>query len=170
MKKIVIIGAILAILLLTGCQPKQAQPLDLTGGMFCTVTVTLGEQVITAQLERTVTGICRLSVQEPSELEGLTFDWTGDALSLQYKGLNWDLEADALPSTAFAAALMKCLDIAAKKDGLETQSIQQDRVTTRGYCDAGEFQLVYDQTRNQVISIELDALDLTAEFSDYTTK
>ena len=139
----------------------------MTGGFSCTVQVTVKEKNYEAKLERTAVGVCRLTLLAPKALEGLTFDWDGEELSLQYKGLNWDMDAKKLPETSFASALCGSLDAAAKQESLTILKRKDHLVQAKGMGQSGEFELTYNEETGQVESLTIEGLGLTASFQDY---
>lgn len=154
-------------LLFTGCH-QQPQTLDLQGGMLCDVSIQYGDITAAGRLERTAAGVCRLTIQEPSELSGMVFDWNEGNLQLSFKGLSYSLDSDALPKTAFASVLMRCLDAAEVKGALNVKDQDGDLLVCSGQGEDGAFTLEYNSTTGQTERLSIPAAHFEATFVSNT--
>ena len=156
--------ALCLLLLLAGCQ-QQPETLDLNGGMLCDVSIQYGDVTAQGRLERTAAGVCRLTVSQPSEIEGMVFDWDGSDLQLSFKGLSYTLDSKALPKTAFASVLLRCLDAAAAKGALAVKDRLGDLLVCSGQGEDGAFTLEYNTANGQIESLRIPAVNFEAAFT-----
>ena len=152
------------VLVFTGCQ-QQPKTLDLNGGMLCDVSIQYGDVSAQGRLERTAAGVCRLTVSQPSELSGMVFDWDGSDLQLSFKGLSYTLDSTALPKTAFASVLLRCLDAAASQGALAVKNQVGDLLICSGQGEDGAFTLEYNSASGQIESLTIPAMHFEATFS-----
>ena len=153
----------LLLLLAAGCK-SQPQTLDLTGGMSCDVAIQYGDIEAAGRLERTAAGVCRLTVNQPEELSGMVFDWENGSLQISFKGLSYTMDSAALPQTAFASVLMRCLDAAAMQGGLLVKGRDGERLICAGQGEDGAFTLRYNESTRQIESLSIPAVNFEAVF------
>ena len=151
--------AVCLVLVGTGCH-TQPKTLDLNGGMLCDVSIQYGDVAASGRLERTAAGVCRLTLREPAELSGMVFDWENGNLQLSFT-----LDSAALPKTAFASVLLRCLDAASAKGALSVKNQSGDLLVCGGQGEDGAFTLEYNNATGCVESLSIPAVRFEATFT-----
>ncbi|HJD24087.1 MAG TPA: hypothetical protein H9694_08080 [Firmicutes bacterium] len=155
-----------ALLFLPACSPgeKEAQE-PVTAGFECDIAVQYQEMDIQGHLTRRSAGSLLLEITEPSTLNGLSMEWDGESITMKIHGLSFGVDPSALPESALGQGLLSALDAAIGQR--EERAQTQEGLATSGSITQGEFILVSDPETGSLLSLNIPAMGLTAEFSNF---
>ena len=131
-----------------------------------TATIRLDGATLVADLNRSAENAFTLQVQEPQALQGLAFSYDGDEILASYHGMEVAIGDDSLIARAMAGIVFRSIQEATAGSGLEI-SRSDGSLTIRGTGEDGEFSLQIDPERHTILELNVPALDLQCEFSDF---
>lgn len=143
---------------------KAEEPI--TSHFECDMDVQYRDMNVKGHLTRRTAGTLLLEITEPSTLNGLSMEWNGETILLKLHGLSFDVSPSALPEAALGKGLLSALDtaIGAQENRTETA----EGLATKGSAAEGEFTLVSDPETGNLRSLSIPALELTAQFTNFS--
>ena len=133
----------------------------------CKAKLSFGDMDATAQVTRSADGSIRVTVLEPDTLSGLQFDFANDNISLNYKGLKLDVEPSSFLASSAAGAIANSI-VAAVTDKDNSVTHKDGIVTVASKSDSGSFTLTLDEKTGALKTLNVPALDLNCDFSDFS--
>ena len=157
--------AFLAVLLLVafaGCSRKEIRAEEIDFHFQCDANIVSGEQKINCRLNRTSPGIVSVKVSS-GDLNGMTYDWSGEDFSITYSGLTAKSEGCVLPNYSFAEVLKQTLDYA-EKSGSLTKTHGNE---FSGKLNDFDFTVITDGD-GRIKKITVPGRNFSAEFYNFT--
>ena len=155
--------------MLFGCAPQESEPETVIPGSFsCKADIQYNGMQIGARVTRPSAAGCRIEVESPDTLKGMTLDWNGSKMNISYLGLSFDVDPASLPDTAFGNILIDVFNALSRQNGL---SISKDgeSMTLSGSGESGDFSVVWDRKANALKSIDAPDSGFSAQFSEFET-
>lgn len=145
--------------LIVGCSSKLAQPpADPVLTFQAKTEITFGKNNYLCHLEYSPEQGARLTMLEPSELEGMAWSWDRKLLSVSYEGLDVSQENILLPESSIISLLLTSLDassgaLTTSGDGLYFGSV-----------GAHHFTLSANKRSGQITQLDIPEEGFTAKF------
>lgn len=150
------VSLVLAVCLIcTGCAAPNTAPV--VSGFRCQADITYGGASYAGVLDRTDPATATLTLHEPVAMSGLVMQWDGQAVHVQYMGMNMTVDEAELPVGAVIRVLCDTLDACAQ--GNVTSA------TVEGESACGPYTLCMDASSGLPLELRLPLLDLTVTFS-----
>ncbi|HIW74518.1 MAG TPA: hypothetical protein H9684_09350 [Firmicutes bacterium] len=154
-------------LLAPSCSPAQKEPEEpVTAGFECDLDVQYRDMEVKGHLTRRTAGSLLLELTEPSTLNGLSMEWDGEKVVLKLHELSFDVDPAVLPESALGQGLLSALDAAVGQR--EDRTRTGEGLATSGSITQGEFTLVSDPDTGALLSLQIPAMELSAQFSNFT--
>ncbi|MBW7573708.1 hypothetical protein [Caproiciproducens faecalis] len=145
------------------CAAQEIQAEDLVFCFHCNADINYDGEKIQCAFSRDAPG--RASVQFLSgNLNGLTYDWSGENFSISYSGISAKSEECVLPDTSFAVILLQILDYSEKSETLV--KTHGDEVS--GSMNGVDFTMTADRTTGQIQTICVPQRNLEVQLHDFT--
>lgn len=166
----VFVAAILFCTMLTGCASQQVSDPEpaIPDAFSCKADISYNGMQISAKVTRPSAAGCRIEVESPDTLKGMTLDWNGSTMNISYLGLSFDVDPASLPDTAFGNILIDVFNALARQNGLSIQN-DKDSMTLSGNGESGKFSVVWDRKANALKSVEVPESGFSAQFSEFTS-
>lgn len=153
-------------LVCTAChKPKPADPL--TTDFVCEFRAQYNNMTAAGTLTRRTADTLRLDFSEPQTLSGLSAEWNGDAVTLQYLGLSYTVDSAKLPEQALGEQLLQAFNAALHGEGERTE--KDGQITVTGLAGDLPYTYVYDSQSGAPLSLTVPALPLSVTFSNVKT-
>jgi hypothetical protein len=154
--------AVLLLIVFAGCSRAEVKAEEIDFHFQCDVNIVSGEQKINCCLNRTSPGIVSLKIAS-GDLNGMTYDWSGEDFSITYCGLTAKSESCVLPTYSFAEVLKQTLDCAEKSGSLTKTHGNEFSGNLNGF----DFTLTTDGD-GRIQKITVPGRNFSAEFYNYT--
>ena len=148
-----------------GCS-KKTEPVAMKGLYSINADVKLGDFEATVGLNRLGNGVWDINFTKPDNINGLGVSYQNENMKITYKGLAFSIPRDDIPIKSIVTNLTSILDnvslgknVDFRKDG--------DKVIAKGKTDSGSYKVTFDEKTGSLVSMELEDIDLTANFSGY---
>lgn len=153
-------------LLFIGCSRKpSAEPIS--ADFVCDFRAQYNDMTAEGTLTRRTAGTLLLEFSKPETLDGLSAEWDGEKVTLQYLGLSYDVDPDKLPESALGEGLLSAFDAVLREEGTKTE--QDGKVTVTGITGKAEYTYVYDSASGAPLSLSIPSVPLTVTFSNIQT-
>ncbi|WP_444640609.1 hypothetical protein ACRQU7_10210 [Caproiciproducens sp. R1] len=147
----------------SACAAQEIKAEDIVFCFHCTADIDYNGEKIQCALSRDAPG--RANVQFLSgDMNGLTYDWSGEGFSVSYSGLSAKSDECVLPDTSFAVVLLQVLDYA-EKDGSLTRTHGDE---FSGTVEGIDFTMTADRSTGQIQTISIPQKKLKAQMRDDT--
>ncbi|MEG1761701.1 MAG: hypothetical protein RR251_07320 [Hydrogenoanaerobacterium sp.] len=110
-------------------------------------------------------GCCKFVFLSPEALNGMSFEFTPEAINIGYKTLHTSLSPQAMPKTAICKQLITVLKAAAG-EGVN-KKLADGMSILSGALAGSEFIVRVDKKSGKIISLEVPNEKFEAEFSDF---
>lgn len=156
-----ILGAMAAFLLLTGCaaEPSPAEPVLL---FQCRAQIVTDSMEVSCTVRRSAADMTKIEIESPESLSGFVVNQSGSELSLSYQGIA--IAQGTLPEDSFILQMLAALDIAAQDGGL----VSLGDGSFSGQIQNRDFVLKVDQKTGFLLQLELFNPDIQITFSEMT--
>lgn len=154
--------AVLLVMVFAGCAQQEIKAEEIDYHFQCDVNVVSGEQKINCHLNRTAPEIVSIKISS-GDLNGMTYDWSGEDFSITFCGLTAKSESCVSPNYAFAEVLKQTLDYAEKSGSLTKTHGNEFSGNLNGY----DFTLTTDED-GRIEKIAIPGRNFSAEFYNYT--
>lgn len=145
------------------CAAQEMKAEDLVFCFHCNADIDDNGEKIQCSLTRDAPG--RASVQFFSgDLNGLTYEWSGEGFSISYSGISAESEECVLPDTSFAVILLQFLDYAEKSETL----VNTHGGEVSGSMNGIDFTITADRTTGHIQTIDIPQKNLKVQLHDYT--
>jgi len=165
-----LIGAILFLFLRLFLPGGKVQNGDrLLDGLLdftCKATVSYNGLTAEADVARSPDGTTRITLNTPETLKGLQFDFSNEGASLNFKGLKLDVEAASFLASSMTAVIADAF-ATTLRDAAFSPTEQGDAFSYTARGNGGSFTLTFDKESGAPLALNVPALDLTCEFSEY---
>ena len=105
-------------------------------------------------------GLANITILSPAEIQGMSYDWTGDHFLISFSGLSVKSEKCMLPDTSFAVVMVDALH-AAEKELSETGEGEYT-----GNLGGKAFSITTDPETGRILSLHVPYCGISAEFFD----
>ncbi|MGN1412567.1 MAG: hypothetical protein ACI4WH_08710 [Oscillospiraceae bacterium] len=171
MKKRILLLTSLTILL-TSCGTvgvEKTSPKDvLTEPFSCTANIITPDIEATGTLSHEGVGCWDIEFSEPSTLSGVNLTFDGVNSEASYKGLSFSIPKDAVPINSMLLCLATAIDEISTNEDKNATS-KDDILTFKGSTDCGDYVLTVDEKTGDILTFEMDNLQLIMTFSDVKT-
>lgn len=161
-------AAVLLLLPLFFCscsdQAKETVP-DLSGRLSYHATVKYEGNEMNLDLERASIGVYSLTVVSPEPIKGMNFEYNAGTLTIKYLGLTKTFDQGAFPESSVIETLITVLDGASAAGALEYSGTRDGLSVYSGMSDAGQFELYFDTSKNQIEKLTLGNTEFEAIFT-----
>ena len=169
-RKLACVFAAVVLLLLPGCNQSNVSPEEVTSNLnspYNTKAV-LQYQDIKANLDMIKSeGRCEITFESPASLKDLTFDYTGDLVTVKYGKLSFSVEPDSMPGQAMSSLLISSLNSALNDRGV-TLKQENSAIKVTGKTNGSEFELVLDRKNGNALSLNVPEDDLSLQFFNFS--
>lgn len=173
LKRIAAFVAAAALALLGGCDKLQEQMTDydqlvretLAREYSFTADVAYNGTDATVRVVKTGAGDLQLDFTAPAAMEGLTVTAQGEELSVQFRGMEVDVSAYALPAQSVLTLLREVL--AGEKGKLDIQT-DNKTVTASGSILLTSYDLIFEKDTMKLQRVLIPSVDGEADISDFT--
>lgn len=176
LKRKIAAAAMATMLLLSGCGGQKPQEEvssaakevseSIGKGFDAKATIKMGEIKATADINRTKEGTCTFVIAEPKSMEGMTFAFDQDTVTLSYLGLNLTLDQDSMLTSAMSKAVISAINKAAEPNGIQVTA-EGKALTVTGDTDSGSFTLTLDRESRSMLTLKIPALELECNFDPF---
>ncbi len=156
------------VIVLAGCNRKKSAAEPVSVDFICDFHAQYNDLSAKGVLTRRTAGTLLLEFSEPETLAGLSAEWDGETVTLQYMGLSYDIDPDTLPESALGEGLIAAFDAALRGEGARQET--DGRVTVTGLSGNAEYAYVYDAETGTPLSLSVPSLPLTVTFTNVQTK
>lgn len=165
-KTIATVLLIFALFVFTSCGEHGDGQKQLQTNIPFTCTVNFDYDSLSAQGKLTYRNAasCTFELLSPSAVEGVIFEFDGEQITAQYKGISFAI----LDTNAQAVTAAKL--IFSSLAGAETEKNTQDdgnEFLIRGETDSVNYELRFDKISGYVKSLSAKSLNFSAEFKDF---
>lgn len=171
MKKRILLLTSLTILL-TSCGTvggEKTSPKDvLTEPFSCTANIITPDIEATGMLSHEGVGCWDIEFSEPSTLSGVNLTFDGVNSEASYKGLSFSIPKDAVPINSMLLCLATAIDEISTSEE-NTATSKDDILTFKGSTDCGDYVLTVDEKSGDILTFEMDNLNLIMTFSNVKT-
>lgn len=159
---------IMVVAFAVSCSKKSNRSVTPLQSFTCTISLEYDGMNISADVEHLSNESCTLTVTEPSSLNGVVINWEAGELSVSYMGMNFDIDTEDVPATAFVPHIMEVIETVASSEKLELTEDETGEICLyEGSCDAGSFTAQIDNETGVIRSISIPAYDLQINFSNF---
>ena len=148
-----------------GCS-KKSKPVTMSGLYTIKADVTLNDFEATISLNRLGNGVWDVSFTKPDSLSGLDVSYENDNAKVTYKGLAFMVPREDIPINAIVTNLTSVLDDVSYGNKASFTK-NNNKITAKGTTDNGNYKVVFDEKSGKILSLEIEDMDLTADFSEY---
>lgn len=173
MRRVLALCLCLFVLLSGGCRKKEEPPAPETvsaaigKGFDAKATIQMGELAADVDINRTAEGICTVQMTAPKSLNGLSFAFAEETVTVSYLGLSFELNQDAVFSSAMTKAVVAAINQAAEPNGVKL-AVDDEGVTVSGTTESGDFTLLLSRSDYSMLSLCIPNLDLECHFSPFS--
>lgn len=168
MRKLLCVACLLVIpvIFIVSCGKKEASAPDhLMVSLSASAQVIQGESSLSCTVTRNAEGVAVITVTEPAQLNGMSFEWRGDGYGISYNGLACETEKPFLPSTSFASAIINVLTACENVDSLVVQSQDGGKTVYSGSSESGRFEITVNNSDGFIEKITIAELKLTVDLT-----
>ena len=166
MKKIICFCLSFCIMIsVIGCA-KKAKPVTINGLYTINAEVQLGEFEATVGLNRLGNGVWDINFSKPDNINGLSVSYQDENAKITYNGLSFSVPRENIPVEAIVTNLTSILDKVAYGNEIEFTK-KNGTITAKGKTDNGNYKVLFDEKSGKLLSVELEDIDLKADFTDY---
>lgn len=97
---------------------------------------------------------CTVSFTSPSSLNGMSFAFAKDKLTVDYNGISFDLDPSNLPGGAVAKMVVSAVNSATEPQGVHVE-LKESSVEVSGLIEAGEFLLKLDPKSGNFLKLSI---------------
>ena len=169
-KRLACVLTAVVLLLLPGCNNSKVSPEEATSKLSSpyNTKAVLQYQDIKANLEMVKSeGRCEVTFESPDALKDLTFDYTGDLVTVNYGKLSFSVEPDSMPGQAMSSMLVSSLNTALNDRGISVKQ-ENGAIKVVGKTNGSEFELVLDRNNGNALTLKVPEDDLSLQFYNFS--
>ncbi|MFA9380939.1 MAG: hypothetical protein ACERKO_07760 [Acetanaerobacterium sp.] len=110
---------------------------------------------------------CLVTFESPETLKDLSFDYTGDLVTVHYGKLNFSVNPDSVPGQALSSLLISSLNASLSDRGVTIEDAGS-AIKILGQTDGSEFELILDRTKGNALSLSIPDDELSLEFYNFS--
>lgn len=170
MKKLIILVALLITLTLSACSSSRPEPKtaadNLSSSSYNTRAV-VQYQDIKADLELIKDEKrCLVTFASPESLKDLSFDYTGDLVTINYGKLSFSVDPDSVPGQALSSLLISSLNSSLEQRGVTIEDTGK-AIKILGQTNGTQFELILDRQNGNALSLAIPEDELSLEFYNF---
>ena len=131
-------------------------------------TAKISDQTIeaTAKIVSEEPRSCTVSFTSPESLNGMSFIFLKDQLTVDYNGISFHLDPQNLPGGAVANMVVSALNAATEPQGVHVE-LKENCIEVTGLIESGEFLLKLDPQSGNFLKLSIPASELEVEFLNF---
>lgn len=137
----------------------------LSSNFTANATITMQDIAVNADVNKTSPNSITLTIQEPKTLEGMNFQYTGDLVNINYKGMTLGLDTNSKALSSVGNILMSAITTATAGTGVEVKS-ENGGIVVNGVTDTSDFSILLNPSTNSIAKITSENLDFVCEFGN----
>ncbi len=169
----ILILCVLPVLLFTGCghahkgaNEGTSLPSTALQPFESSAQFTYDDFSFDAVVKRNALGSCVITITSPKAIEGMTFTYQGDQLTVEYLGLSVDIDPNTALSQAAVSAVVKALDAMTRQNGIHV-SFEDSKFLVNGETENGDFTLILDEKSGNFLSLEIPEIPMSVTFHNF---
>ena len=112
-------------------------------------------------------GRCKVTFESPDSLKDLSFDYTGDLVTVVYGKLQFSVTPDSMPAKALSTLLINSLNKSLSGQGISIEQ-QGGKVKITGQSEGTSFELILDRENGNALSLNIPAEELKIDFHNFS--
>lgn len=145
--------------------PRQTE-VSLKNPFEAKATIKLRDLTLVADLNKTAARQATFSIKDPPALNGMTFIYNENELTVSYKGLSVKLDENSKLVKTAMSAIIAAIDKASTPGGVSV-SLEDSGLKLSGETDSGGFDILLDRKNGSIARVSLPELELECSFDDF---
>ncbi len=109
---------------------------------------------------------CVVTFASPETLKDLSFDYSGELVTVHYGKLNFSVNPDSVPGQALSSLLISSLNASLAERGVSIEDTG-NAIKILGQTDGTQFELVLDRENGNALSLAIPEDELSLEFYNF---
>lgn len=166
MKKVLLGLCILTICLSSCGNNKKEENCDIIVNFTAQANIITENGNILCSISRAADNVSCISINEPSDLQGLKFIRMDNKYNIEYNELLYETNELHLPEEAFSKAIMNILDIIESGAKLKYINTYDNIAVLTGQCDVGDFEIMVNKQTKYIEKIVINPIKVSVIFSE----
>ncbi len=171
MKKMLVYVVLVMLLALTACSSSKPDPKtateNLSSASYNTRAVVRYQDIkadveVIKEEQR-----CVVTFASPETLKDLSFDYTGDLVTVNYGKLSFSVNPDSVPGKALSSLLISSLNASLAERGVSIEDTGK-AIKIVGQTDGTQFELILDRQNGNALSLAIPEDELSMEFYNFS--
>lgn len=129
--------------------------------------VTMRDISADIQITKADGGRCLVTFESPENLKDLSFDYTGELVTVKFGKLKFSVEPGSVPAKAMTSLIIRALNSSFKEQGVTIEE-QNDAVVISGTSGGSVFKLIIDKQNGNALTLEIPDDELKVEFYNFS--
>jgi len=122
----------------------------------CKAEIKTEDLIIKCNISRNLSGIVKINIFEPKELENFNFSLSKDHQEIKFQGLNFKIQEEILPEESFASIITNILNHVSKLPEFYT--------VTLGEVNDIKYSVNFSPETGKISKLNVDSLNLEVKF------